>query len=708
MEAFEISAILRLDTSEMESKMSGVGDMVKGFLGASAIQKGIGMLKDFGKESIKAGMDFDTSMSQVGATLGYTVADMNNPMSEAGQNMAKLSEFAQEMGRTTKFSANESAEALNYMALAGYDAEKSMDTLPKVMNLAAAGSMDLARASDMVTDAETALGLTSDETTTMIDQMAKTASSSNTSVEQLGDAILTIGGTAKTMAGGTEELNSVLGVLANNGIKGSEAGTHLRNMLLKLSSPTSGGAKALQELGVEIFDAEGKMRSFSDIFPEMNAAMSSLTDEQKTQALSEIFNTRDIASANALLATSSEEWDKLGDAIIDSKGAAEEMAAVQLDNLEGDVTLFKSALEGTQIALTKQLTPAFRTVVQGATDMLSGLTEAFQQEGFGGVIDKLGEQIRTGLPKLMERGVEIVTSLGEGIMQNIPKLLSFALDIITGLANGIIKAVPKLILVAPKLIIALAKGLITSLPQLLAKIPQMITSMVKTFLKSEGQFMRSGISLMKKLLTGIINGFASIPSRLWSLITKLPPKVIDIGGRLLSAGASVMRSLWSGISSILSSIPSRVAGLVSRIPSAIRNGIGNLFSIGSNVIQGLWNGLKSAWSGLFSWFTGKVDSLKQKAKSLLGIASPSKEFAKIGKWIPAGLAVGIESNMGLVESAINDMASITGGEYGGTWNGDGFGHGVQITNYITVDGAENPESFANRLVRQMELQVRGA
>ena len=310
----------------------------------------------FGADAVKAGIDFDTAMSQVQATL---LADKSE--------MAELRAFAQEMGSTTKFTATQAAEALNYMALAGYDANTSMEMLPTVLNLAAAGSMDLARASDMVTDAQTALGLNIEQTRVMVDQMAKAASRSNTSVAQLGDAMLTIGGTAQYMAGGTTELTTVLGVLADNGIKAGEGGTHLRNMLLRLVDPTEHGRDALDKLGVSIFDADGKMRSFAEIFPELADAMDELTDEQRLEYMGELFNTRDIAAANALLETTRERWEELGGAIDDAAGSAEAMAEIQLDNLEGSVTKLKSAYEGLQITIADKVTPAMKTMVDNAT-----------------------------------------------------------------------------------------------------------------------------------------------------------------------------------------------------------------------------------------------------------------------------------------------------------------------------------------------------
>ncbi len=200
------------------SRMPDIGDNAGSKLGeafSSAFSKAAAFIGD----SIETGMGFDSAVSQIAATMGTTVDEIG-----------ELREAAREMGAQTAFSATQSAEALNYMALAGYNAEISMKMLPNVMDLAASGGMELARASDMVTDSQTALGLSIEETEKLVDQMAKTASTTNTSVSQLGDAILTIGGTAKNLSGGTEELNQVLGILADNGIKASEAGTHLRNI----------------------------------------------------------------------------------------------------------------------------------------------------------------------------------------------------------------------------------------------------------------------------------------------------------------------------------------------------------------------------------------------------------------------------------------------------------------------------------------------
>lgn len=335
-------------------------DVLAGMGAWTAIETGVRATASALREAVVAGMAFDASISDVAATMGTTV-----------DSLGDLRGFAQEMGATTVFSATESGQALNYMALAGYDAEKSMSMLPNVLNLAAAGNLELASASDMVTDAQSALELSMEQTTRLVDEMALTATKTNTSVGQLGEAILTVGGTAKFLAGGTQELNQVLGVLADNSIKGEEGGTKLRNIILSLSSPTADAAKQLEALGVSVFDTEGNMRRFSEIFPDLQRGLSSLTDQGQIDALSKIFNIRDIAAAQALLGTTAERWNSLETAINGASGAAEKMAETRLDNLAGDLTLLRSAGEGARIAFSDSLTPALREVTQAGTGILT-------------------------------------------------------------------------------------------------------------------------------------------------------------------------------------------------------------------------------------------------------------------------------------------------------------------------------------------------
>lgn len=399
-------------------------------------------------QAVQVGMEFDKSMSQVAATMGVTT-----------DQIGELRDFALEMGAQTAFTSTEAANALNYMALAGYNAETSMEMLPSVLNLAAAGNMDLATASDMVTDSQTALGLSLDETKTMIDQMAKTSSMANADVRQLGEATLTVGGTAKNLAGGTKELNQVLGVLADNSIKGSEGGTALRNIILSLSAPTDTARKKIDELGVSVFDAEGKMRPLPEIMQDFNDSMEPLTQEQKTQALNDIFNKVDLKSVNALLGTSSERFNQLASGIENSAGAAEKMKETQLDNLAGDVTKLQSAAYNLSVQFSDILTPALRDATQFMTNALMPAL-SFIVEHFGAIATAItayvailvihNKQVKAATVQTVQQG-KMINVLGKEIA-----LTGTAFKVATTASKAFSVALKALKAVAPMLALTLA------------------------------------------------------------------------------------------------------------------------------------------------------------------------------------------------------------------------------------------------------------
>lgn len=320
-----------VDGSGLKSGLSQLGSAadtaMKGMaIAIGAVSAALGVA---GGYAIKVGSDFEAGMSQVAATMGITVAEIESGSDE----FQKLEQAAKDMGATTQFSATQASEALNYLALAGYDADKSIAALPDVLNLAAAGGLDLGYASDMVTDSMSALGMETDQLTGFVDQLSKTSQKSNTDIAQLGSAILTVGGTAKNLADGTVELNTALGILADNGIKGAEGGTALRNIILSLSAPTDKAAGALKKLGIEAFDAQGNLRPLNEVFEDFNTKLSALSQEEQIQSLNKIFNKVDLKSVNALLAGTVKNFDGLSTAL-SSAGVSSDY----LDSIIRDLT----------------------------------------------------------------------------------------------------------------------------------------------------------------------------------------------------------------------------------------------------------------------------------------------------------------------------------------------------------------------------------
>ena len=384
---------------------------------------------------VEVGSGFEASMSQVAATMGIT---------SAAAEFDVLSDAAKEMGEATKFSASQAGEALNYLALAGYDAEKAVNALPTVLNVAAAGGMELAAASDMVTDAMSALGLETSQMADFSDKLAVTAQKSNTSVAQLGEAILTVGGTAKNLAGGVTEMNTVLGILADNGIKGAEGGTALRNVILSLTAPTSTAAKAIDGLGLSVFDNEGKMRSLQDIVYDLNDALSTMTDADKSQVLSDIFNKVDLKSVNALLGTSMERFDELSGYIDNCSGAAADMAVTMDDNLKGDLTIMQSALEGLGIAAYEKFQTPMRNAVQSVTADIGTLSQSIS----GGKLSDSFDKLSQGFGSVLEAASKMLTNdIIPAVINGLGTIIDYGNEIISviegiGAAVAVIKITP--------------------------------------------------------------------------------------------------------------------------------------------------------------------------------------------------------------------------------------------------------------------------
>lgn len=543
MDVFDLQAVLRLDSSAYEKGLDEAkgtaekkGSLITGGLktmatmGAAAFAAtGAGVVA-FTKSAVNAGASFDKAMSQVAATMGVTTDEIQD-----------LNQFAQEMGRQTQFSATDAAEALNYMALAGYDADMSMQMLPNVLNLAAAGNIDLAYASDMVTDAQSALGLTAEQTTEMVDKMAKTSSKSNTSVAQLGEAILTIGATARSVKGGTTELSTLLGVLADNGIKGAEGGTHLRNILLSLQNPTDNARDILDDLGIAVYDADGNMRSMVDIVGDLQKGLGDMDGASRDAAISGIFNKADLASVNALLNTSGERFDELTGYIDDAAGAAQAMADTQLDNLTGDITIMKSAFEGAQIAVSNKLTPSLRKMVQFGTRGISDLTAAFEEGGlekamevFNGLLDEAITAFADKFPDILDTVGTVMGGMVKTIAKNAPKLIKALADVVTDLAGQLIDGIPEFVDSAVELFLSLVEGLTQALPQLIQKLGEAIPQIANSLAEHSGEILSAGIDMFLVLGQALLDAIPGIVKEIPTFIASIGEGLLEGVGHLFS------------------------------------------------------------------------------------------------------------------------------------------------------------------------------
>ncbi|MCR4657328.1 MAG: phage tail tape measure protein [Lachnospiraceae bacterium] len=365
-------------------------------------------LADMATNAIGVGAAFESSMSTVAATMSLSEKEI----ATASGRYKILEDSARKMGATTKYTASEAAEALNYLALAGYNAEKAAQALPTVLNLAAAGAMDLGYTSDLVTDSMSALSIGMNELEGFTDQMAVTAQKSNTNVAQLGEAILVVGGTAKQLAGGTVELNTALGILADNGIKGAEGGTALRNVLKNLLTPTEKAQDAMDALNFSAYNADGSIRPLNETMLELSGKLDGLSDKKRNEILSQIFDVRNLKSAEALMSNAGKRFDELSGYISNAEGAAARMAYTMSNNLTGKMKTFQSASEELGISIYKKLEEPLKSAVDSGINGIGMLTNEVNSGKLGASLDQLGYTIEG----LAEKGVEIATEM-------LPKLI---------------------------------------------------------------------------------------------------------------------------------------------------------------------------------------------------------------------------------------------------------------------------------------------
>ena len=661
------SAVALQKIAATGEKLKTVGDNI-----SSAGQKLLPVtagVTALGTAAVSTAANFESSMSQVQATMGITKDAMSTVNGESVNTMDTLSALAKKMGSETAFSASECAEALNYLALAGYDTQQMCDTLPTVLNLAAAGGIDLAAASDMVTDAMSALGMGVDEAGTMVDQMAKTASTTNTSVAQLGEGILTIGATAKTVKGGTAELNTALGILANNGIKGAEGGTHLRNVIISLQNPTDKAAACMEQLGLDVYDSEGNMRSLNDILGDLNTSMDGMTAAEKSNIIGQIFNKTDLSSVNALLANTGSTWDDLQQSIIDSGGAAQQMADTQLDNLQGQITILKSALEGLAISFGELLLPAIKMIVgwvQKFVDWLNGMDEGTKK-----VITTVALLAAALGPVLIVVG-KVVSAVGT-IMTIVPKVAGVINTVKTAFAalNTTMLANPIFLIIAA--ITALVAAFIylwntnedfrqfwINLWENVKEVAIVVWEAIKNFftaaweaISSTAQAVWNGIKdFFSGLWEGIKTIFSTVVEVIKTIITTYFNIYKTIITTVLNAIKTVFTTIWNGIKTVVTTVVTAIQTFITTAWNAIKNTVTTVLNAIKTVITTVWNAIKSAVTSVVNGIKSTITSVWNGIKST--VSSVVNSIKNTVTTVFNNIWSGIKGTMGKIVSSIKE------------------------------------------------------
>ena len=441
MNLFDLQAKISLDSSEfdqgVENSKGKFGKLsawtvAKGQVIANGIMAGAKALGGLAQKAIEAGSSFESQMSKVGAISGAT-----------GEDMEALNEKAKQLGIDTKFSATEAGQAFEYMAMAGWKTEDMLNGVSGVMDLAAASGESLGLVSDIVTDAMTAFGLSADQSTHFADVLAAASSNANTNVSMMGETFKYVAPVAGALGYNVEDTAVAIGLMANAGIKGSQAGTSLRSMMTNLAKPTDTVAAYIGDLGISLTDAAGEVIPLNQLLGDLRESFSGLTEAEKAEYAAGIAGQEGMSGLLAIVNASDADFQKLTDSIQGADGASKAMAATMADNLNGKLTLLQSSAEGLGIALYEGMQEPLKGTVDVAIESLNLITEHYKTDGVDGILEAvsiifenlLGKVVEN-LPEMVKRGVELITKLAAGMVKAIPDLIKAIPQIVDAIIDG--------------------------------------------------------------------------------------------------------------------------------------------------------------------------------------------------------------------------------------------------------------------------------
>ena len=403
-----------IDTSSFQSGLNKISDLAKGAIKTTtAVISGAATgITGLGAAAIKVGASFEKSMSNVAAISGAT-----------GDELKSLTDKAKEMGAKTKFSASESADAFSYMAMAGWKTTDMLNGIEGIMNLAAASGEDLATTSDIVTDALTAFKLTAADSGHFADVLATASSNANTNVSLMGETFKYVAPVAGALGFSAEDCAVAIGLMANSGIKASQAGTSLRSIITRMAKPTTEVQSAMDALGLSLTKSDGSMKSLNEIMLDMREGFANLTQDQQAQMAASLGGQEAMSGLLAIVNASDDDFNKLTESIANCDGATAEMADTMSDNLPEQITILKSGLEGLGISLYEEMQAPLKDVVKEAQTMIQELQDAFNNGGLDSLVVKAGEVM-----------AQIVTE----VAQSAPKLIKIAENLVSSFINGIV------------------------------------------------------------------------------------------------------------------------------------------------------------------------------------------------------------------------------------------------------------------------------
>ena len=683
-------------------KLKTVGDNISN-VGTKLLPVTAGVV-GLGTAAVKTAADFDTAMSKVAAVSGAT-----------GKDLDALRDKAREMGSKTKFSASEAAEAMNYMAMAGWKTEDMLSGIEGVMNLAAASGEDLATTSDIVTDALTAFGLSAKDSGHFADILAAASSNANTNVSMMGETFKYCAPIAGALGFSAEDTAEAIGLMANAGIKGSQAGTALRTIMNNLSGDVKICGSSIGEVTVATTNADGSMRDLSDILADCRTAFAGLTESEKAQAAESLVGKNAMSGFLALMNAGEGDINKLSSAIDNCDGCAAGMAETMNDNLAGQLTILKSQLQELAISFGELLMPAIRTIVgwiQKFVDWLNSMDEgtrkvivtiALVAAAIGPVLIIVGKvisavgTIMTLVPKLMgiinaAKGVfaafnavcaanpyvliiaAIVALVAAFIYlwNNCEEFRQFWIDLWEGIkeiAIAVWEALKAFFQAAWEAIKTTATTVWNAIKDFFSGLWEGIKNIFTTVVNAISTFLTTAWNTIKNTVTTVWNAIKTFFTTVWNGIKSVITTVVNAISAFLSTA-------WNGIKTAITTVLNAIKTAVTTVWNGIKNTITTIVNAIKNAITTAWNNIKSAVSNaanaiknaVSNAFNTMLNGIKNVCGNIYGavksgfdkainfVKNLASEAFKWGADFIGGIVNGIKSMIGKVGDAVSSVA----------------------------------------------------
>lgn len=649
------------------SQSSSTGNIITSLASKAAVAVGafvsIRQAVNFGKDVVNTGMQFEQGMANVSAISGAT-----------GAELTALSDKAKEMGTTTKFSALEAADAMSYMGMAGWNSSQMIDGIAGIMNLAAASGEELASVSDIVTDALTAFGLKASDSAQFADVLAVASSKSNTNVSLLGESFKNVAATAGAMGYSMQDTTTALGLMANAGIKGSDAGTSLRGVMTRLAKPTAEVKQAMTALGISAVNTDGSMKPLSTLIPELQTAFSSLTDSEKGQYATMIAGKNALSGFLSIVNSSPDDFYSLSDAINNSEGAAQSMADTMNDTVSGKLTLLKSQFEGVKIAIFDALgSSQFKGVLQSMSDGLGALTPSIS-----GVTVAIGNGLFYAIQGIYNIGMTVFTAVKTAVENNQPAIerLHTAFDNVknsiinafSGNGTALIQTLANVIIPtlcnSLSLVLNIASGVISvasTLSPVIAGIAGAVTAYkIAVTAANVVEGIRNGLIAFSAVMTGT-QAAAFAPLTTATIAQIAATSALNVVTGVFGA---IMTFVTSPIGLVVIAIGAVIAigvalykhwDTVKQWAGNLWNGIKNIFNGIKNTISNAWNGVKETASNV--WGAVK-DIVSEKLNNI------KTAYQEHGGGIKGAAAGAMEAVKGYYTAGYTFINNLTGGKLG--------------------------------------------